>query len=858
MRFYRALLYLYPSSYRAEYGRELTELFAASRAGESGFFASIGTILLALMDVIPNAAAVQWDLFARDVGFAMRALRRTPGFAITAILVVALGVGANTAAFSVASFVLVKPLPFEHPHEIARIWERSPSYAQMGLSGPNFHDWKEQAKSFSAMAAFTSTAKNLTGWGEPRRLQITRASWDLPKVLGVNAVLGRTFVVTDTIDAQAVLISYDLWQTQFGGDASVIGRRIELDGAPYSVIGVMPRQFRFPSRDTDMWMTLPFDGPDFADRNNLWLYAVGRLKRGVSIEQARAELDVIAARLEREYPKENHNVGANVYRMSEDLGARSRLLLLALCGAALCVLLLACANLANLLLVRAVSRGREMAVRAALGAGRDRLVRQLVTESMLLVGVGAIAGLGVALASLPALNRLVPATLPIADQATLDVGMLVLASVVVGFIGMAFGVVPALRGGPASMEALRDGARASGGRKQRVRSLLVMAEVMASIVLLVSSGLLMRAMWRLQSEDIGFRADGVLTLRTALAFPKYAGPHARNVFYTRVLNAVRALAGVSDAAYVTALPMAMKAGIWPVVLPGMADIRNESNGASLRFATPRYFGTLDIPLRAGRDLAETDAAAAPFVAVVSESFAERYWPNEAALGKHFQFEFHDRTVVGIVGNVRVRGLEQSTEPQVYLPPEQVDSGMLSFYSPKDLVIRTASPAARLLPDIRRIVREADPSQPISNVQLLTDVVADETASRASQLRVLEILAAIALLLASVGIHGLLSFAVSRRAQEIGVRVALGAQPSGILSMFLREGVLLCLGGLVPGIAIAYGAARAMRVLLAGIAPADPLTLSVAVCVCAFVAIAACVRPALRAARTDPIAALRSE
>ncbi|HEX3865790.1 MAG TPA: ABC transporter permease [Gemmatimonadaceae bacterium] len=857
MRFYRALLRLYPSSYRAEYGDELAAVFAARRSADTGTLGSITTAALAIADVVPNAAAVQWDVFTRDLRYALRALRRTPGFTLTAILVVALGVGANAAAFSVADFVLLRPLPFAKPSQLVRLWESTPGYSRMEVSAPNFRDWKTQSRSFSDMAPFTTTAMNLTGSGEPRRLEITQMGWTMPRLLGVHALLGRTFVAADTVAAQAVLLGYDLWQTQFGADPGVLGRRIELDGAPYTVVGVMSERFRFPSRDTDLWMTLPFVGPDFEDRSNLWLDAVGRLKGGVTIEQAQTELRVVAARLSREYPKENHKVGSTVYKMSDDLAPGSRLLLLALCGAAVCILLLACANLANLLLVRATTREREIAVRTALGAGRNRLLRQLVTEAALAAGLGMIAGCGVAIISLPALAQLVPSTLPIADHPSLDVGMLVLASAVVAAVGMIFGVVPALRSG-ATLDALRDGARSGGGRRQRMRSMLVMIEVMASAVLLISSGLLMRAMWRLQSEDVGFHTKDVLTMRTALSWPKYGGPHTRNVFYTRVLSEVRALPGVSDAAYISGLPMVMRGGLWSVTLPGMPDVRNESNSASLRFATPRYFSTLGIRLRQGRDIAETDLASSPRVAVVSATFAQQYWPHEPALGKHFTFAFYDREVVGVVGDVRVRGLEQSAEPQVYLPPEQIDSASLSFYSPKDLVIRTSSPAAVLVPEVRRVVREIDPLQPISDVQMLADVVSDQTASRASQLRILEILAVIALVLAAVGLHGVLSFAVSRRAQEIGVRVALGAEPAGIVAMFLREGILLCIGGLVPGVAIAYAAGRGMQALLAGVAPGDPVTMIAGVALCAGATILGCARPALRAARTDPVSALRAE
>jgi predicted permease len=633
---------------------------------------------------------------------------------------------------------------------------------------------------------------------------------------------------------------------------------VALDGAPYTVIGVMPQGFSYPNRDAKLWTTLQFPSDAFADRVNNYLQGIARLTDTATVEGARAELRVIATRLHQQFPKDNETIGANVYRVSDELAARNRLLLVALCGAALCILLLACANIANLLLVRAVGREREIAVRSALGAGRERLLRQLVTESALLVSAGVTAGFLVGRLTIPGLARLVPNTLPIAEVPPLDVRALLIAGLLVAVVGIAFGVAPALRRGAMALDALRDGGRSGGGRKQRVRSILVMIEVMASVVLLISSGLLMRATWRLQSLNPGFNSDNVLTMRTALPWPKYQDPLARERFYTAVLTGVRSLPGVSSAAYISGLPMAMTGGVWNATLPGQAAAHDGSSTASLRYATSQYFKTLDIPLRRGRDVSSTDDASRRFVAVVSESFAKKYWPNQDPLGQRFDFAMHERTVVGVVGDVRVRGFEQSSEPQVYLPTQQVEDGNVIFYAPKDLVLRSSTSAAALLPEIRQLVRQADPQQPISDIQTLANVVGGQTAPRVAQLRVLEILAAIALLLATVGIHGLLSFAVSRRQQEIGVRVALGAGQVKILSMFVREGLLLGLGGLVPGVLIAYAAGRGMEALLAGVRPADPLTVITAVSLCGIATLVGCLRPAFRASRVDPSSALRAE
>ena len=854
-RFYRALLRLYPTSFRTEYGDELVAVFDANHRGAS----SIVSALDAIADVVPSAVAAHSDIFRHDLRYTWRALRAAPGFAITAVLVVALGVGANTAAFSVADFVLLRPLPFAHPEQLVKLWARTPGYSQMELSPPNYADITAATKSFSVSAAYYTQSLNLVTGGEPRRVAGVASTSDLFAVLGERPLMGRVFTAADTAAGDAIVLSYDLWQTQFGADPGAVGKRIDLDRRPYTVVGVMPPDFHFPSRDAALWMTIKMDSGSIHDRTNNMFDVVARLRPSVTLAQARAEMDVITARLERQYPRENEKTRAGVFRLSDELPQRSRLLLLGLCGAALCTLLLACANLANLLLARAVGREREIAVRAALGAGRERLVRQLVTESIVLAALGGALGVAVAVAAVPALALLVPDTLPLARQPSVDLRVLSFAATLIAVTGLAFGVVPALRAGSGrSMTALRDGVRSGGGNKQRARTMLVMFEVMISVALLISSGLLVRAMWRLQSIDPGFDAAGVATVRTALPMPQYATVQRRAQFYGHILDGVRALPGVSSAAYITESPMRWGGGIWPVGIQGRGSIRDGANSASFRMITPGFFETMRIPLRRGRDVAEADEASRPFVAVVSESFARRYWPNEDPIGKQFNFAFSDRTVVGVAGDIRVRGLERASEPQVYVPYRQVIDSGLVYYAPKDLVVRSTVGVATLVPQIRRLVREADPMQPVSNVSTMEQIVTDQTASRLAQLRVFGALACIALLLAGVGLHGLLSFTVSSRTREIGVRVALGAQPQSILRMILREGLLLSVGGLLPGIALAYWAGQGMRALLAGVTPADPATFTTAIVLCVATAIAGCLRPALRASSVDPAIALRSE
>ena len=857
MRFYRALLRLYPSGFRAEYGRELAEAHEARMREHRGALAPLIGVLIALADVVPNAMAAQGDILRQDLRYAARSLRRAPGYTLTAVLVVALGIGANTAAFSLADFVLLRPLPFPESDRLVRLWQTTPGYGQLEFSPPNYEDVKAATSSFSHMGAYAEWAANLVGEGMPQRLSIATVTPGLMEVLGIPAAMGRVITPEDSAVGTTVLLSHTIWREQFGGDAGVIGRTVRLDGVPHTVIGVMPDSFHFPSREVQLWKPHADSPGDLVDRTNNYLKVVGRLKPGRTVEGALVELKTVAARLAEQYPEANRETSAHLYRMQDGISSRSRTLVIALCGAALCILLLACANLASLLLARGVSRARELAVRTALGAGRERLVRQLVTESVALAVLGGVAGVALAAACMPLVAQMVQTSLPIAAHPSLDIRVLIFAAAMIALTGLAFGVLPAVRAGRGgAMVALRDGGRSGGGRRQRVRSVLVVLEVSGSIVLLVAAGLLMRAISRLESVRPGFDADGVMTLRTALPLPKYGAVADRQIFYRRVLEEVRAIPGVQSAAYVTGLPMAMGGGIWGVVPGGIGGTRSGENTASLRYTTPGYFETLRIPLRRGRDVSDRDTQEQPYVAVVSESFAAREWPGQDPLGKTFGFAFKDRTVVGVVGDVRVRGLEQTSEPQVYIPASQVDDNSIIGYIPKELVIRSALPAESFLPRVRAIIASIDPDQPISNVRPLSEIVAGETAPRRVQLRLLGILGALALLIAGVGIHGLLNFAVSQRMQELGIRRALGAQAGAILAMVMREGLVLALTGAVVGVGLGLLVGRGMSAVLFGVPPHDPVALSAAVALCLLTAVVGCVRPAVRAAGVDPMTAMR--
>ena len=845
-RFYKALLRLYPASFRAEYGEQLLDAHTRQEAGA----------VRAVAETVPNALAVHWSLLLQDLKYTLRSLKNSRGFALAAILVTALGIGANTAAFSVANFVLLKPLNFPDADRLVRLCEGPRTGGGWGcnneLSATNYREFTTRATAFQSMGAYRSWPLNLVGAGDPVRLNTAALTPAVLPILGVAPYLGRVFdsAQSGEADRSSAILSYPLWQTQFGGDPGILGRTVQLDGASYSVIGVMPPGFEFP-RDARIWTTLVLRGQD-----ECCLQGIGRLREGVSIDQAKIDMTRVTEQLTAERPVEEET-GHSTFLLRDEFAPRYRHLLLALCGAGLCILLLSCANLANLLLSRAVAREREFALRTALGAGRERLVRQMLTESVVLTLAGGAAGFLLAAFSLPLLSLLVPTTLAVTGGPTLDFRVLGIAMLLVGVTGLGFGLLPAIRSAAGAWSgALREGARAGSGR-QGMRNVLVTVQVALSVVLLVSAGLLIRAVGRVQAVAPGFSADSVMTFRTALPRPKYDSTHVRAEFYRRVLSEVRALPGVRSAGYTTSLPMVVTGGIGGITIPGV-DLGPRPPAASMRFVSPDYFATMGIPLLMGRDVEDADVPSRPWVAVVSESFVKQFFPNENPLGRQFRLRQDLRTVVGVVGDIKARGLERTAEPQVYLPAVQIADAVLSAYDPKDLAIRYSGNTAGLYAEIRRIVRAADPEQPISDVRPMSDVLELQTATRLAQVRVLAALAAVALLLAGVGIHGLLAYTVAQRQQEIAIRLALGGAPKRIAAMVLSQGFRLALFGIVPGVLGAYAMARAMRALLFGLDPADAVTIGAAVGLVLLIAGAGSVVSAQRATRVSPMAAMRAE
>lgn len=861
MRVYKALLHLYPAAFRNEYGDEMCTVFASRRRESNSLFSRIALWLITLFDIAMNALRVHLDLLSQDLRYTWRTLSQAPGFALTVILVSGLGIGATTAVMTITDQVLIRPLPFPEPSRLVKFLENRPGYSRMELSPPNYVDWKKASTSFEEIGAYRGLAINMVGEGTPEHLDGTVVTADVFRLLGIRPVLGRIFRPEEDREGASptVILSYRLWQARFGGDPGVLGKRVLLDGTPFLVIGVMPQDFYFPLRNTEIWIPMRFTRQELEDRSNNILYGIGRLKPGVTFEQAREELNVIAARLAKAYPRENARTSATAFLIRDEVSDQARTMLAALSGAALCVLLIACTNLANLMLARAMSRRKELAVRSSLGAGRERLIRQMLTESLTLAILGGLCGLLIAHTALPLLTRLIPQSLPVAPP-SIDPRVLGMALIVTVLTGLGFGIIPAIRAGSAaSADGMREGSRSgAGGRKEKLRAALVVVEVTMCVVLVISAGLLIRALWELQGVDPGFKTEGVLTMRTPLPMPKYETIGKREQFYNRVLDDVRKLPGVKNASYISFLPMTMRGGIWPVSIGEEVVDRAAGHSASLRFVTPGFFQSLSIPLHLGRDVQESDTRESLFVAVVSQSFVKRHWPNENPLGRRFKFGFAERTVVGVVGDVKVRGLESQSEPQVYLPYKQIADGWLTWYAPKDLVVQSSTNDSALASNVREIIRQVDSEQPVTNIRSLADVVNADTRSRQVQVRVLGAFAFLAFLLAGIGIHGLLSFTVSQRSQEIGIRQALGAQQSNILHMVMRESVILAIVGVTLGAALGYAAGVAMRSLLVGIDPADTATFLAAVGLALVMTLAGSLIPALRALRIDPAVVMRAE
>lgn len=804
--------------------------------------------------------------FVQDLRYAGRMQRKNPGFTLVAIIALALGIGANTAIFSVVNTVLLRPLPYKDPERLTMVWEDASKhgYPRDTPAAANFVDWRSQNTVFEGMAAIADESFNLTGAGDPERLEGRRVSANLFPLLGIDPQLGRTFTSDEDQPGsnRVAVLSYGLWQRRFGGDNTIVGKPLNLNGDTYTVVGVMPARFQFPSSDDELWVPIAFTAEQAANRGRHYLQVVARLKSGVSFAQAQTEMNTIATRLQQQYPEQNADLGAVVTPLHEHLVGDIRPALLILLGAVGLVLLIACANVANLLLARAAVRQKEIAVRVALGARRGRLIRQFLTESVLLATVGGVVGLGIAFGGLILLRAFIPENISQAREIAMDLKVLGFTFLVSVITGLIFGLAPALQAARFNQtETLKEGGRdsATGSSGKRIRGLLVMSEVAVSLVLLIGAGLLINSFMRLRNVDPGFRADNLLTMKFVLPEPKYAGFQSRTAFYSDLIQRVEGLAGVKSAAVTTNLPLYRQGNSISISIEGRpAPPPGQELIVVTRIVSPRYFETMSIPFLSGRQFTDQDIATSPRAVVISETMARRYWPGEDPVGKRIGAGRIQRPedwiqVVGVVKDVRQFELTAEPRPQMYLSYRQA-----GFFAPRDLVVKTDVDPASMAATVRKTVWEIDKDQPVSNIKTMEEILLDSIARQRFSMLLLAIFAAVALILAAVGIYGVMSYSVAQRTHEIGIRMALGAQTGAVLKLAVGYGLKLVIAGIAIGLIAAFFLTRVMSTLLFGVTATDPVTFTVISLLLIFVAAVASYIPARRATKVDPIIALRYE
>jgi putative ABC transport system permease protein len=795
-----------------------------------------------------------------DMRYGARVLARSPGFALVAVAALALGIGANTSVFSVIEAVLLRPLPYKDPSKLAFVWEDA-SFVGFPKNTPapaNFVDWKTQNTVFSNMAALRGRSMNLTGDGAAEYVRGNAVTPEFFGVMGVPALIGRTLDDRDDKSGDnTVVISHSLWQRRYAGDPAIAGRQLKLSDESYTVVGVMPNGFRFPHRRTDFWIPAKFTPEQLARRGSHFLTVVARLKPGVTWDRAQAEMDTIAKRLQQDYPNTNERVGAVVVPINEEIAGDSKTGLIVLLAGAGFVLLIACANVANLLLARAAARQRELAVRTALGAGRGRLITQLITESVLLSSAGGLIGLALARGGLTLLERLVPQRLD--RTLTLNSDVLLFSLAVSIATGIIFGVLPALHASRLDLnDALKQGGRSNaGGRGGLYRDALVVAEVAMALVLLAGAGLMMKTLARLQAIDVGFKPEGLLAVSSNIPHPKYADPQKRLRHYESVLEEVRSLPGVRGAAFVSDLPFTTEGNTNGFRIEGKPERPGgPAQDALYRLATNDYLKTLDVRLLEGRLPDERDGQSAPPVLVINETFARTFFDGESPLGKRIDYgEEPWRTIIGVIADVRERGIKPSPKAAMYIPLAQDLDG---WAVADDLLVRTDGDPLAIAAAVRAAIHHSDPDLPIVSVQTMQEILDLGVATRQQQMRLLMAFAGLALTLAGLGIYGVLSYLVVQRSREIGLRMALGASASDIVRSVAGKGALLTGAGLAIGTGAALAITRAMRSMLYEVAPADASTYAAVIATLMLIGLIACAVPAMRAARVDPMVALRDE
>ncbi|MGH7653147.1 MAG: ADOP family duplicated permease, partial [Gemmatimonadaceae bacterium] len=807
------------------------------------------------------------EYLQQDVRFALRQLRKASGFTAVAVLTLALGIGANTAVFSVVYSVLLQPLPYRDAARLVVMNETAPNVGLVGVSYPNFLDWRAQSRTVAEMAVLEDVGFNLSGVTEPQSIRGLAVSPNLLATMGIRPVIGRDFVASEEEPGTApvVLLGYSLWQRRFAGSPGVLGLTITLDGHDFTVVGVLPSDFLAPSKadvliPIGIWIANnPKEANDRGDRGDM--IVLGRLAPGVTGKRATAEMEGIAARLAKEFPVVNDGTGVALQPIRDTLVGQTRPALLVLFGAVILVLLIACANVANLFLVRWTGRTREMALRMALGASTSRIVVQMLTESAVLSLCGGLLGLGVALGGVRGLGHLIPSDLLPGGVVGLNIPVLLFAAAIVLLAALVFGITPALHSMRTDVQSvIKEGSRTSSAAShRRVRGALAISEAALALVLLVGAGLMVKSLYRLLQVDPGFRPNHVLTMTISLRPDQYSkGPAVRN-FWEQVLRRVRALPGVDGAAVSTNTPMTGNHDRADVTIDGMSQpLPGHYPHPDVHVVSPGYLQTLGITLLRGRSFAESDNEHAPSVAMINDRLAKQFFPGQDPIGKRFMFGHPGSdapkwlTIVGVVADTRLYGLANVSRLEVYAPFQQnLSSGM-------DVVVKSRIGPAALAPAVRAAVHAVDANQSIASTASMNQLVNDSLAARRVTLVLLGLFSALALVLGAIGIYGVVSYSVAQRTREIGVRIALGAPRAGVFRMVIGQGMRLAVAGIVIGILVALGLARLMSSLLYEVSAADFETFTVVAAVLLLIALAASYFPARRATSVDPIVALRSE
>jgi putative ABC transport system permease protein len=784
-----------------------------------------------------------------DIRYALRVFKNAPGLAILIVVTLGLGIGANTAIFSVVSGVLLRPLPFANPDRLVQLNETFLPHGLGTASYPTLQDWRAQNSSFESIIAYQNLSSNLQDNSSAERVATVGADRGLFQTLGVKPIAGRTF--RDDDPPHVVVISEAFWKRR--GDSALIGKNITLDGEAFTVIGIMSQSFQFPYRQsmTELWIPLDLKPDQISERGNHFLFVTGRLKQAASIESARIDMGLVAKRLEQQYPGTNAGRGVKLTALNEVVVGSARTSLLTLLGAVGLVLLIACANVANLLLARAAGRSKEVAIRIALGAGRGRLVRQFLTESAILSAAGGIAGLLFAMWGTGLLVQLASAQIPRSWEIGLDWRVFAFLVMVCMITGIGFGLAPALAASRVNVQpAMKESAgRGSVGRGHgRLRDVLVVAEIALAFVLLVGAGLMIRAFYALQHTNTGLAAENVLTLRMTLAQSRYGTAAATTRYYHDLEDRIRQIPGVSSLGFISLLPMQNWGTSGNLVIDGHPRDRANDPLVELRVVNPEYFRTMGIPLLRGREFNAQDVQESPAVALINATTARSYFPNEDPIGK----TTNRGRIIGIVADVRQESLDQPAAAELYQPLAQRPQGAIT------LAIRSQLPPEAMTGAVREAIRQIDSTQSIYNVKSMNRVIADALQQWTLYSWLLGGFAGLALVLAMAGIYGVISYAVAARTQEFGIRLALGADGRTLLALVLGHGSILITLGLIVGAGSAIALTRVLRSLLAGVSPLDPATFASAALMLAVIALLGCLVPARRAMSVDPMIALRAE